>query len=737
MLDFFTIERVEKGSKSRSELDILPEFIVNLRTQDLMILGGDFKAVWDQEAGLWSTSEQTVIDIVDKAIKDEYQKVINSPLADRYDKISPKYMRLSRTGVIDQFHKYVQKQMRDVYHPLDEKIVFSNTKVKKTDYISKRLSYAMEKGSIEAYDELIGTLYDPEERAKLEWSIGAIISGDAKEIQKFIVLYGDRGSGKSTFINIVEWLFEHHVSTFTAKELGNANNAFALESFKNSPLVAIQHDGDLSRIEDNTKLNSIVSHESLEVNAKYTKIYTTKFNAFLYMGSNRPVKITDAKSGILRRLIDVNPSGRKLPYKKYHQLRSQIKFELGAIAYHCLQVYRSMGDDYYEDYIPLSMMAATNDFYDFVEYNYDDFVKKEFITLSDAWQRYKEYCEFAHVYQTSWRLFRTELMNYFRRFEERAIIDGKRVRNVYYDFRTDRFEQPELKKKEQKGEETWLEFNWETSDFDEAFGDWLAQYTKDDGSPEKGWAYVKTRLRDIDPHKLHWTKPGIDGFVCVDFDLRNEKGEKDLALNIEAASKWPKTYAELSKSGGGIHLYYIYDGDISKVSAVFDEHIEIKTFTGNASLRRMLTKCNDIPITTIKSGLPLKGEKKTVNWEGIKNEKMLRTMILKNLHKEYFNDTSSSINYIRDLLDQAYESGIGYDVSDMQQAVLIFAMNSTNQSARCVKVVGEMKFKSEEPNLPVIEDTSSPDKKLVFFDIEMGRPDESTNNPGIFLIKWK
>ena len=37
------------------------------------------------------------------------------------------------------------------------------------------------------------------------------------------------------------------------------------------------------------------------------------------MATNRPVKITDAKSGIIRRLIDVKPSGR-IPAKHYHTL---------------------------------------------------------------------------------------------------------------------------------------------------------------------------------------------------------------------------------------------------------------------------------------------------------------------------------------------------------------------------------------------------------------------------------
>ena len=86
------------------------------------------------------------------------------------------------------------------------------------------------------------------------------------------------------------------------------SNSFALEPFKANPLVAIQHDGDLSRIEDNTRLNSIVSHEEMTVNEKFKSAYTQRFHSFLFIGTNRPVKITEAKSGILRRLIDVSPS---------------------------------------------------------------------------------------------------------------------------------------------------------------------------------------------------------------------------------------------------------------------------------------------------------------------------------------------------------------------------------------------------------------------------------------------
>lgn len=98
---------------------------------------------------------------------------------------------------------------------------------------------------------------------------------------------------------------------FDSKALGSSSNAFALEAFKSNPLIAIQHDGDLSRIEDNTRLNSLVSHETMMVNEKFRSAYASQFKCFMFLGTNKPVKITDAKSGLIRRLIDVEPSGEK------------------------------------------------------------------------------------------------------------------------------------------------------------------------------------------------------------------------------------------------------------------------------------------------------------------------------------------------------------------------------------------------------------------------------------------
>ena len=312
MLDFLMITT---RSKKSGVIEIYPKFIIK-KSSDLMIRGGDFYAVWMEECGLWSTDEQDALNLIDKAL-DEYAEENKG----KFDaNVRVMHMWDAESGMIDAWHKYCQKQMRDSYHQLDANLIFSNTKTSKTDYSSKRLPYPLEKGDISAWDKLISTLYEPEERHKIEWSIGAIVSGESKYIQKFMVFYGSAGTGKSTILSVIQKLFEGYHSVFDARALGSSSNSFALESFKTNPLVAIQHDGDLSRIEDNTRLNSLVSHQLMTVNEKFKTAYSNRFNAFLYMGTNQPVKITDAKSGLIRRLIDVSPTGNKIPQKEYKKL---------------------------------------------------------------------------------------------------------------------------------------------------------------------------------------------------------------------------------------------------------------------------------------------------------------------------------------------------------------------------------------------------------------------------------
>ena len=734
-MDFLRVSFRKSKKDEEGAFTIYPIFITK-KSKDLMIRGGDFYAIWDEQKGLWSSDQDDAIDIIDSAME-EYKK--SWPDLGNANIL---YLWNGDTGMIDKWHKFCQKQMRDSYHNLDEKLMFSNSPINKEDYASKRLPYALAEGDYKAWDELVGTLYSPPERHKIEWAIGSIVAGDSKDIQKFLVFYGSAGTGKSTILNIIQQLFDGYYCVFDARALGSSTDAFALEAFKSNPLVAIQHDGDLSRIEDNTRLNSVVSHEIMTINEKFKAQYSNKINAMLFMGTNKPVKITDSKSGIIRRLIDVSPTEKKIPYKRYRQLMKEIKFELGAIAYHCLQVYKE-NPEYYSDYVPRHMLGATNDFYNFMEEYFFDFQKEDATTLHQAWTKYNEYCQEARVlYPYSKRNFKEELKNYFKEFKERdRDKDGVQVKNYYKGFKASKFGL-EQEVEDPDGQNTdadpgdisesvgphfsWLEFNSVQSAFDVAFRDCPAQYASEQTErPVAPWDDITGLLQDLDTHRLHYVRVP-ENHIVIDFDLRGDDGEKCLERNLEEAAKWPATYAELSKSGQGIHLHYIYNGDVSQLSRVFAPGIEVKVFTGKSSLRRKLTLCNDLDIRTIGSGLPFKEVKSTVSEKVIKDEEHLTALVNKALRKEIEPyATKPCVDFIFKVLSDAYKSGIHYDLTPLRPRVISFAMQSTNHANDCLKLVDKMPFKSED----LAESVDAAKNELVFYDIECF--------PNLFLVNWK
>lgn len=711
-MDFYQILVRETKDKG---LEMYPDFIVG-RSKDLMVQGRSFYAIWDEAAGLWSRDEYDVQRLVDEDLRREAEE--------RFGKapITIKYMSSFKSNTWSEFKKYLT-HLSDNSHPLDTKITFANTEVKKTDYVSRRLPYDLEGGECPAWDELVGTLYSVEERAKIEWAIGSIVAGDSKKIQKFLVFYGPAGTGKSTVLNIIQKLFQGYTTSFDGKALGSSHSAFATEAFRNNPLVALQHDGDLSKLEDNTRLNSIISHEDMTMNEKYKPSYTARADAMLFIGSNQPVRISDAKSGLLRRLIDVNPTGVRIPPRRYQSLMSQIDFELGRIAAHCLKVYLEMGKNYYNTYKPLEMMLQTNVFFNFVEAYYDLFKTQNAVTLKQAYSLYKEYCLESGIEKPLPQYkIREELRNYFDEFRDRGEIDGERVRSIYIGFNAEQFKAP----KDDEGMFS-LVMDETESLLDARFADQPAQVATKDGKPSKKWANVETRLLDIDTHSLHYLKVP-ENHIVIDFDLRDQNGHKALERNLEAASAWPPTYAELSQSGKGVHLHYDYTGDTSTLSSQYSEGIEVKLYRGDSSLRRRLSKCNAIPVAEISSGLPQKKQEKMLKAKTITTEKGLRDLIERNLKKEIHPGTKPSVDFIAKILDEAYESGMAYDLSDLRPRLIAFANNSTNQAQICLKVVQGMKFKSEgelESDVEVEID----DDRVVFFDVEV--------YPNLFVICWK
>ena len=716
-------------------IEIAPDFQVGDEDSDLMIRGKDFYAVWDEEKGLWSQNEYTVQTVVDRELMKKRDELVAAGVNGT---IRVKRMKSYGSRSWDQYCSYKAK-MPNRYKQLDDKLTFADQEVKKEDYVSRKLPYCLKPGSHDSWDEIVGTLYSEENRKKIEWAIGSIVSGDSRKIQKFMVLYGKGGTGKSTIIEIIKKLFEGYCAVFDAGALTSAGNDFSMAPFKTNPLVAYQTDSKLSRIETNTRLNAITSHETILLNEKNKPQYPFTPHAFLILGSNDPVQITDQQSGLIRRLIDVKPTGNLIDPDRYELLMERIDFELGGIADHCLKVYKKLGGKHaYDTYKPKTMMFETDPFYNFVWERYDDFLELDEISLVTAYAWWNQYAEAAGIdYKMVRHKFGRELKNYFREFKEFAKVDGRTVRNYYIGFKRELFSQMNMTAQDAKKEENPEDdggFSYTESNLDILLKDCKAQYAAlDADKPESAWDFVTTTLKDLDTHRLHYLL-GPAWLIRVDFDLKNAEGKKDRKLNLEAASKWPPTYGEFSKSGAGIHLYYRYNGNVDDLKAMYAPDIEVKINKGKSAIRRMLTKCNNLEIATISSGLPVK-EKKVVTNEVIRDEQHLNNIIRKAIRSKR-NDckdpipgcehTKPSMDFIKKVLDDAYESGIHYDVTRLQPIIMAHAMSSSHQRRYCTDLVRKMHFMSKEASEQVQGKKAG---KLAFFDFEVA--------PNVNILCWK
>lgn len=785
-MNFYKIEAVKKYRPLR--LEVGPDFLIEedkidsdgQPDYDLMVRGGKFYAIWDDKRHIWATNPKTVQRIIDADIdafiSEKKEKDLaagkETPYTSRNGVVRA-YMRSSSSGSWKKFLNYIDG-LPDAYHQLDEKLTFKDDVTSKKDYSSKRLNYNICDGDISAYEELVSTLYAPEERAKFEWAIGSIFAGDSKRIQKFIVFHGPMGTGKSTIMNLIEKLFGGYRNGYCAKidaqALVGGNVGFALTPFSKSPLVGIDQDSKLSRIEDNTILNQIVSHDTLQINQKFKDLYESSAQCMLFMGTNEPVKITNSKSGVIRRLIDVEPTGQTIsPESHYEELVRQMDFELGAIAKHCLDVYRKMGRTYYSRYIPRRMMLRTDPFFNFMLDNYEFFKQhdcstedgnaSDYITGKMIWEMYQSWCNESGM---DFKLKRfqvwDEAKSYFENFEERKKVKGSGnnyigLRNVYSGLKESKFEQVDLNnvnaqtsissgmKQEGPGISypSWLKMEKQHSILDDELADFPAQYG--DEKPKLYWRDVKTKLKDLDTSKTHYVQMPPT-MIQIDLDKKNDKGEKDFLLNAKAVFDlgFPPTYAERSKGGQGIHLAYYWDGgNVDDLSRIIEEDVEVKLQIGDGALRRRVSECNNLPIAHISSGLPLRRKKKVINDYALKDVQHLHNKIMMALRKEVEpKATRTSMMYIRDTLKEAQEKGIAYDFTQLDDIIYSFAANSTNSKPFCLDIYKNLKLRWPEEQ--TVQDIPDPSKQIlqskwireapiIIFDVEVFK--------NLFMVVYK
>lgn len=737
-MDFLDVSVKKFTSNNRTvDYEVSPDFIFG-DAKDLVVKGSKFYAYWN--GSFWDTKQKNLFYDIDSLLWRKARELEDGRPGLRID---VKEIRKASAGKFRLFADFCKAcEASDI--SFNQKVLFADHKMQRRDYATTQLTYSPQEGEAVAFKELIGTLYLPKELDKILWFMGALFTNKMYKIEKFMYLYGSKGSGKGTVLKIFRMLFEDYCGTIDLKLLTSADQ-FATGQIQEVPLL-IDEDTDISHIYNDTPLLKLTSHETISVNKKFKEPYDVKFIGLLITASNQRYKVRNVDSGITRRAIVVNPSGQKVSHTRYNQLMSQIKYELPYIAHMAISRFEELGFDYYDDYFDVDMAEQTDHIFDFIRSN--AIHMQNGITLKQISELYREYLEDMGWKTDGYKAtIKREALRYFDTMLKDSHVDGTRVNNYFKGFRWN-IAFPEGVVGTTKADDTvvpdnWLEFDHHNEVFNKLAADYPAQAALRNGNPSEKWDNVVTKLSDIQTNKLHWVKVPLN-HVIIDFDLKDENGKKNLELNKEAASKFPPTYAEVSKSGQGIHLHYIYDGNVNELDNLVEKNIEIKVYRGKASLRRIDKASNNLQLSHISSGLPLKEKKDREMYDHIKEitytEKTLRNFVKRQLgmiegKEPSHPNTKPTIDFIAHEIQKAADMGLEYDITDLRHAVFMRAIRSTNNKDYCLAVFQQIPWSTMRDDEGKTEAKLTnftkiyPKEELVFFDIEV--------YPNLFVVVWK
>ena len=129
----------QRASKN-GVVEIYPDFRV-ARSTDILVQGGSFVAVWDEDHGLWNTDEFRVVELIDRELRDFAKALEGSYQGGTRFQFLGDYASKSWTA----YRNWISS-MPDTVRPLDRKLTFANTEVRKESYATRRLPYALAEG---------------------------------------------------------------------------------------------------------------------------------------------------------------------------------------------------------------------------------------------------------------------------------------------------------------------------------------------------------------------------------------------------------------------------------------------------------------------------------------------------------------------------------------------------------------------------------------------------------------
>ena len=149
--------------------------------------------------GMVSRGIQKIDNLIVTVDKATYERVQELKAAHPGKIVTGSYLNSHDSGMMMKLDKFTSL-LPGSNVVFNKRIIFANEKMKLEDYATNQLNYTPEVGSTESFDELMNKLYEEEELNKILWFIGALLTNNMHLIQKFLFLYGGKGTGKGTAI---------------------------------------------------------------------------------------------------------------------------------------------------------------------------------------------------------------------------------------------------------------------------------------------------------------------------------------------------------------------------------------------------------------------------------------------------------------------------------------------------------------------------------------------------------
>lgn len=723
MTDLWRISKSENPVKKT--ISLKPEY--NLRGYD-GVSKGKLSYFWDGSS--WqdiSNSDEKLLKAIDDSLNEKAMRYIEK--GETVSVISPQW-NISENK---NFQHFVKNYSMNYDKEFNTRVIFDNEVVTRNMYASTILSYHPEEKPTPYFDKVMDVWF-PNSTEMILWFVGAALLGETNHIQKMVFIYGEPKSGKSSLLEIIDWLFEDYIHEMSINSFTSTSDQFASGLFKNAPVI-VDRDADIKRIQNKILFNKFISHESFSVNKKHVSPYDSRFTGILFAASNYVFDMGDpGKDGTARRVASVYSKGARIPFEEYTQAMKAIKEdELPGIAQKAIDTFHRLGPAWSNELeIDPDMMYKSNLAYQFIRDSYMDGRIGNIIKWKDVGDMYRDFLEDDDLTTTNAKHRIKEAMSQYYKFADRIKLDGKDYKSVFYDPDVAKIlgipkqkEEPAQQEAPSKEPEFNSDFNYfEHSTFP-------GQETNDKGNPKWPWDKVITTASQIDQSQLHYIR-APKSLIRLDFDADT------LEENIKLSKNYPVTYGEISKSGKGIHLWYFYDGDdVETLVHHISPDIEIKVNTGKSGVRRKFTKSNGVEELAHMEPSDL-SHKETNMLKDIQNmfinEKTLRAQIEKSLRKENTGSTITEVQFIQHLLDEAMASGKDFDVKDLRPKVLSFALRSSHQSAKALEIFSKLNFSSKPEEIQREDNDKAqgfvdiPDEQLVMFDIE--------SIPDLFMVSY-